>query len=224
MSTVTAAPADRDERLAKVGMLRTVLVKPEFGALAGAVLIFAFFAVQSNVFRSVSGAANWLDVSSVLGLMAIPVALLMIGGQFDLSAGGPDGHGRSGHGCDDHVLGAEPVRVAGLLTAADAGDRPAERVSGHQDRPAQLHHHPGHVPGSAGDQPRSDQTDHQHRAGQQPRPGSRLRAPAEHHRQHGQHRRGRVPDRHRVVGGLHRVGRLLAHRDPLRQLGVRHRG
>ena len=86
MTTVTAAP-ERDERLARNGVVRALLVKPEFGALAGAVLIFAFFAVQSGVFRSVSGASNWLDVSSTLGLMAIPVSLLMIGGQFDLSAG-----------------------------------------------------------------------------------------------------------------------------------------
>ncbi|MCZ2815853.1 ABC transporter permease [Modestobacter sp. VKM Ac-2984] len=31
--------------------------------------------------------ANWLDVASVLGIMAVAVALLMIGGHFDLSAG-----------------------------------------------------------------------------------------------------------------------------------------
>jgi simple sugar transport system permease protein len=85
--TAVTATADRDERVANVGVVRAVLLKPEFGALSGAVLIFVFFAVQSGVFRSVSGSANWLDVSATLGLMAIPVALLMIGGQFDLSAG-----------------------------------------------------------------------------------------------------------------------------------------
>jgi len=31
--------------------------------------------------------ANWLDVASTLGIMAVAVALLMIGGHFDLSAG-----------------------------------------------------------------------------------------------------------------------------------------
>ncbi|MCZ2806140.1 ABC transporter permease [Modestobacter sp. VKM Ac-2983] len=31
--------------------------------------------------------ANWLDVASILGIMAVAVALLMIGGHFDLSAG-----------------------------------------------------------------------------------------------------------------------------------------
>jgi simple sugar transport system permease protein len=43
--------------------------------------------VQSPVFRSVRGVANWLDPASTLGIMAVAVALLMIGGHFDLSAG-----------------------------------------------------------------------------------------------------------------------------------------
>jgi simple sugar transport system permease protein len=51
------------------------------------VVIFAFFAVQSPVFRSAGGIANWLDPASTLGIMAVAVALLMIGGHFDLSAG-----------------------------------------------------------------------------------------------------------------------------------------
>ncbi|HEY3629581.1 MAG TPA: ABC transporter permease [Jatrophihabitantaceae bacterium] len=84
---MTAATVTADERVAHVGVLRRVLLKPEFGALIGAVVIFVFFAAQSDVFRSMAGAANWLDVSSTLGLMAVPVALLMIGGHFDLSAG-----------------------------------------------------------------------------------------------------------------------------------------
>jgi simple sugar transport system permease protein len=67
--------------------LRRLLVTPELGALVGAVVIFAFFAVQSPVFRSPRGVANWLDPASTLGIMAVAVALLMIGGHFDLSAG-----------------------------------------------------------------------------------------------------------------------------------------
>jgi len=62
-------------------------VKPELGALIGAVVVFAFFAVQSPVFRSMRGIANWMDPASTLGIMAVAVALLMIGGHFDLSAG-----------------------------------------------------------------------------------------------------------------------------------------
>ncbi|MGY1660778.1 ABC transporter permease [Geodermatophilus sp. SYSU D00705] len=50
-------------------------------------VVFAFFALQSPVFRSLGGVANWLDPASTLGIMAVAVALLMIGGHFDLSAG-----------------------------------------------------------------------------------------------------------------------------------------
>ncbi|WP_242611198.1 ABC transporter permease [Blastococcus saxobsidens] len=50
-------------------------------------VVFAFFAVQSETFRSPRGIANWLDPASTLGIMAVAVALLMIGGHFDLSAG-----------------------------------------------------------------------------------------------------------------------------------------
>ena len=39
------------------------------------------------MFRSARGVANWLDPASTLGIMAVAVALLMIGGHFDLSAG-----------------------------------------------------------------------------------------------------------------------------------------
>jgi simple sugar transport system permease protein len=81
------ARARADERVATVGLWRRLLVKPELGSLIGAVAILAFFSAQSAVFRSLSGIANWLDVASTLGIMAVAVALLMIGGHFDLSAG-----------------------------------------------------------------------------------------------------------------------------------------
>ncbi len=85
MTAITATPVD--ERVANIGVLRRLLVKPEFGALIGAVVVFVFFAVESSVFRSPSGVANWLDTASTVGIMAVPVAMLMIGGHFDLSAG-----------------------------------------------------------------------------------------------------------------------------------------
>ncbi|SDJ25341.1 monosaccharide ABC transporter membrane protein, CUT2 family [Frankineae bacterium MT45] len=85
MTAVTAAPAD--ERVANINFMRRLLAKPEFGAIVGAIVVFVFFAIQSDVFRSAAGAATWLDAASSVGLMAVPVALLMIGGHFDLSAG-----------------------------------------------------------------------------------------------------------------------------------------
>lgn len=81
--TATAA----DERLARVGLLRRLLIRPELGAVVGAVVVFTFFATQSAVFRSPAGIANWLDPAATLGIMAVAIALLMIGGEFDLSAG-----------------------------------------------------------------------------------------------------------------------------------------
>jgi simple sugar transport system permease protein len=57
------------------------------GAALGALAVFAFFSLTTEHFLSRLGAANWLDDSSTLGVMAVAVALLMIGGEFDLSAG-----------------------------------------------------------------------------------------------------------------------------------------
>lgn len=76
-----------DERLARTGLARRLLIRPELGAVVGAVAVFAFFASQSSTFRSIEGVANWLDPASTLGIMAVAIALLMIGGEFDLSAG-----------------------------------------------------------------------------------------------------------------------------------------
>ncbi|GAA4213254.1 ABC transporter permease [Actinocatenispora rupis] len=82
-----SAPAVPDERVAAVSPVRRLLVRPELGALIGAVVVFVFFALLSSTFRSADGVANWLDPASTLGIMAVAVALLMIGGEFDLSAG-----------------------------------------------------------------------------------------------------------------------------------------
>ncbi|MEV4101084.1 ABC transporter permease [Nonomuraea sp. NPDC049649] len=84
---MTAATSRADERVADVGLLRRLLIRPELGAVVGAIVVFTFFASQSAVFRSLDGIANWLDPAATLGIMAVAVALLMIGGEFDLSAG-----------------------------------------------------------------------------------------------------------------------------------------
>ena len=87
MATVAGRPVD--ERIRKVGLLRKLLNRPELGAVAGAVLVFAFFAVVAGDrgFLSKGGTIGYLEVSAQLGIIAIPVALLMIAGEFDLSVG-----------------------------------------------------------------------------------------------------------------------------------------
>lgn len=80
-------PELRDERVAGVSLFRRFMTRPELGAVIGAVAVWLFFAGQSSTFRGVSGAANFLDPAASLGIMAVAVGLLMIGGEFDLSTG-----------------------------------------------------------------------------------------------------------------------------------------
>jgi simple sugar transport system permease protein len=78
-----------DERVAKTGTLRRLLVRPEMGAVSGAIVVWVFFAIVAGDrgFLSLAGTANYLAVSAELGILAVAVALLMIGGEFDLSIG-----------------------------------------------------------------------------------------------------------------------------------------
>jgi simple sugar transport system permease protein len=82
-----APPPAMDERLAHVGVIARVLQRPEVGAFAGAVAVFVLFTASASAFATLDGEAVWLDVAANFGIMAVPVALLMIGGEFDLSAG-----------------------------------------------------------------------------------------------------------------------------------------
>ena len=80
---------NQDERLKKVSNLKVLLNRPELGALGGAILVFIFFGIvagDTGMF-SAYGILNFLDVSANLGIIAIAAAMLMIGGEFDLSIG-----------------------------------------------------------------------------------------------------------------------------------------
>jgi ribose/xylose/arabinose/galactoside ABC-type transport system permease subunit len=80
-----------DERLAYRGPIQRLLTRPEIGALVGAAVIWVYFWTVSEVFGTAAGTANYLDVSATLGIMAVAVSMLMIGGEFDLSAGAMTG-------------------------------------------------------------------------------------------------------------------------------------
>lgn len=86
-----AAPASTDERLKTVHPLIALLRRPEVGAAVAALAIFIFFSVTTNAFLLPSGISTWLYSASLFGIMAVAVALLMIGGEFDLSAGAMTG-------------------------------------------------------------------------------------------------------------------------------------
>ncbi len=78
----------RDERLAELSFARRMFRRPEVGAVIGAAAVWLFFAfIAPENWISLGGVARILDPASTLGIMAIAVALLMIGGEFDLSTG-----------------------------------------------------------------------------------------------------------------------------------------
>ncbi len=86
--TVKAAPAGAaPPPEARKSWLHVVLTRPEIGALVAAIAIFAFFFAVAGPFRQLNSFSTVLYSSSTIGIMAVGVALLMIGGEFDLSAG-----------------------------------------------------------------------------------------------------------------------------------------
>lgn len=80
---VTIATRPRLERRP----IRRLLARPEIGALVAALAVMIFFSVYTENFMTLPGAGVWLESASTFGIMAVAVALLMIGGEFDLSAG-----------------------------------------------------------------------------------------------------------------------------------------
>ncbi|MEC3918861.1 ABC transporter permease [Nocardia sp. CDC160] len=98
-TTPTPTPPDR------LAILNRLVARPEVGALLGAVVVFVFFTIITSKFVKPLGISTWLDDASTLGIMAVAVALLMIGGEFDLSTG---------------VMTASTALITGLL-AVHAG-------------------------------------------------------------------------------------------------------
>lgn len=82
----TTMPAD--ERLRHASLLSRVMRRPELGAVAGLILVTTFFVATADpVMFNLAGLVNFLTPAAQLGILAIGAALLMIGGEFDLSIG-----------------------------------------------------------------------------------------------------------------------------------------
>ncbi|TFC51377.1 ABC transporter permease [Cryobacterium sp. TMT2-17-1] len=86
-----AVGAGIDERPTRAHPLPTLLRRPEVGALVATLAIFLFFSLSTQAFLTPAGISTWLYSASLFGIMAVAVALLMIGGEFDLSAGAMTG-------------------------------------------------------------------------------------------------------------------------------------
>lgn len=80
--------ADTDERLKSESAMASLMKRPELGAMAGVVLVTVFFlfTADSSMF-TLAGFMNFMTPAAQLGILAIGAALLMIGGEFDLSLG-----------------------------------------------------------------------------------------------------------------------------------------
>lgn len=62
--------------------------RPELPALAAVLVVWVIFALAAGIpFAGAQGATAFLHAAAPLGILAVPVALLMIAGEFDLSIG-----------------------------------------------------------------------------------------------------------------------------------------
>ena len=81
----TTSPPTRESGEFSFGSL---LRRPETGAFLGLFFVFVFFAIFGGVnFIAPTGAASYLNVAANLGIVALPIGLLMIAGELDISIG-----------------------------------------------------------------------------------------------------------------------------------------
>jgi simple sugar transport system permease protein len=90
VTVLHAGPDEAASGASRLGQLALWTVRrAEFGAavsFAGVLIFFAFFTMHSGFF-TFSGIASWVNVAAELGIVAVPIGLLLIAGEFDLSIG-----------------------------------------------------------------------------------------------------------------------------------------
>lgn len=68
--------------------LSALVRRPEAGSLIGMIAVFVFFSIAAGeAFVSTAGFSSWLNVAAEIGIVALPIGLLMIAGELDLSVG-----------------------------------------------------------------------------------------------------------------------------------------
>lgn len=69
--------------------VRWLIFRPEATAVAGCVIAYIYFvfAAGGNGFLTQAATLNYLEVAATVGILAVPVTLLLIAGEFDLSVG-----------------------------------------------------------------------------------------------------------------------------------------
>ncbi|MBL8563228.1 MAG: ABC transporter permease [Gemmobacter sp.] len=62
--------------------------RPEFGSVLSLIAVIAFYVLCGGVnLGQLAGAASWVNLAANLGIVALPVGLLMIAGEIDISIG-----------------------------------------------------------------------------------------------------------------------------------------
>jgi simple sugar transport system permease protein len=87
----TAPGPAGDERLIPISRVTRLMRRPELGSLMGAIAVWVLFAITdaspNHLWLNQVGLAAWSQQAAFFGILAVPVGLLMIGGEFDLSTG-----------------------------------------------------------------------------------------------------------------------------------------
>ncbi|THV42248.1 ABC transporter permease [Glycomyces buryatensis] len=85
--SVASGIDNRAARFTQRSLARRIITRPEIGSLLGAIAVMVLFLAVAAPIRNLDAAATVLYATSTIGIMAAAVSLLMIGGEFDLSAG-----------------------------------------------------------------------------------------------------------------------------------------
>jgi simple sugar transport system permease protein len=83
--TDTSSSLSRPAPSVLARLLRIIWLGPAIAALV--IYLFFCFTGGANGFMTLAGTAGWLNTAAELGIIALPVGLLMIAGEFDLSTG-----------------------------------------------------------------------------------------------------------------------------------------
>lgn len=84
----TSENTHTDERVRSESTVSKLMKRPELGAIAGLVVVTVFFFLTADdSMFTLAGFMNFMQPAAQLGILAIGAALLMIGGEFDLSIG-----------------------------------------------------------------------------------------------------------------------------------------
>jgi len=88
MTGTHRADLSKDPRQARMS-LRKVFTRPELTAVAGTAIVFLYFAVTTGSagFLTTAMTRNYFEVAASIGIIAVPITLLLVAGEFDMSVG-----------------------------------------------------------------------------------------------------------------------------------------